>query len=152
MRYVSATSICLAALLATQSSAWAWGALVVGDPPDVSKQGFSFGIDANSPTEDAARDAAMSRCKYTNVPNTTYVGNVANPSKAAQALCTLVTTFRGKCAVVADDPASGTPGVGWAVAPTLEDATAQAVNNCMATAGESRKQYCARQLYACDTT
>ena len=127
--------------------AMAYGALAVGVPADVANQGFAYGMNVDSTTEDAARDAAMSSCKGTNATSV----QVSQASSPAQALCTLVTTFHHQCAVVAEDPAAGTPGVGWAVAPTLEDATKQAIDNCMATAGESRKQFCKRDGYNCDT-
>ncbi len=126
---------------------WAYGALAVGVPPDVANQGFAYGINVDLPTEDEARDMALSNCKGTN-PNSTIISQASSP---AQALCTLVTTFYHQCAVVAEDPAAGTPGVGWAIAPTVEFATEQAMNNCKATAGESRQQYCARDTYSCDT-
>ena len=70
---------------------------------------------------------------------------------AIRALCTVVTAFHHQCAVVAQDPAAGTPGIGWAIAPTLQAATKQAMANCMATAGKSRRQFCARDAYQCDT-
>ena len=139
-------AIGLSAITGT-APAMAYGALVVGVPSDVASQGFSYGINVDSPTEDAARDTAMTACKGTN-PNSVQHSQASSP---AQALCTLVTTFHRQCAAVAEDPAAGTPGVGWAVAPTIEAASKQAMDNCMATAGESRKQFCKTDSYSCDT-
>jgi hypothetical protein len=134
------------AAITISAPASAYGALAVGVPSDVSKQGFAYGINVNSPTEDAARQTALNNCKGLN-PNSQVHSQASSP---AQALCTLVTTFNHQCAVVAQDPAAGTPGIGWAVAPTLQAATDQAMNNCMATAGDSRKQYCERDSFSCD--
>ncbi len=134
------------ALLIPQPAS-AFGALAVGVPAEVARSGFAYGINANSPTEAMARETALSNCRGTN-PNSEVHSESSQP---ARALCTVVTTFRHQCAVVAQDPAAGTPGVGWAIAPTLEAATHQAINNCRATAGESRKQFCASDAYSCDT-
>jgi hypothetical protein len=133
--------------LLTSQPASAFGALAVGVAADVARSGFAYGINVNAPTEAMARETALSDCRGTN-PNSEVH---SESSKPARALSTVVTTFRHKCAVVAQDPAAGTPGVGWAVALTLEAATQQAIDNCTATAGESRKQFCARDAYNCDT-
>jgi hypothetical protein len=127
--------------------AMAYGALAVGVPADVATQGFAYGMNGDSPTEDAARSQALTACNGTN-PNRVQHSTASSP---AQALCTLVTTFQHQCAAVAEDPAAGTPGVGWAVAPTLAVASKQAMDNCMATAGESRKQFCKVDASSCDT-
>jgi hypothetical protein len=133
------------ALLISQPAS-AFGALAVGVPADVSHSGFAYGINVNAPTEAMARETALSNCRGTNANSQVH----SQSSQPARALCTVVTTFRHQCAAVAEDPAAGTPGVGWAVAPTLEDATQQAINNCRATAGATRKQFCARDAYNCD--
>ncbi len=135
------------AIIFSSATAWAYGALAVGVPSNVAVDGFAYGTNVDSPSEDVARDTALSNCKGTN-PNSTVN---SQPSGPAQKLCTLVTTFHLQCVAVAEDPAAGTPGVGWAVAPTLESATEQAMNNCKATAGEARAQFCARDSYSCDT-
>jgi len=139
-------ALSVGALLISQPAS-AFGAFAVGVPADVTRSGFAYGINVNAPTEAMARETALSNCRGTN-PNSQVHSQSSQP---ARALCTVVTTFHHKCAVVAQDPAAGTPGVGWAVAPTLEAATKQAIDNCKATAGESRKQFCARDAYNCDT-
>jgi Domain of unknown function (DUF4189) len=136
----------IAAFLMPQQAS-AYGALAVGVPPDVGKSGFAYGINVASPTQDRARESALADCRGTNAAAEVH----SQSSNPAQKLCKVVMTFRHQCAVVAEDPAAGTPGVGWAVAPTLEDATRQALNNCMATAGKDRRQFCARDAYQCDT-
>lgn len=127
--------------------AMAYGGLAVGVPSNVAKDGFAYGIVADAPTEAVARETALRSCQGIQA-NSQVQSPASGPAKK---LCTLVTTFQHQCAVVAQDPAAGTPGIGWAVAPTLAAATQQALDNCRATAGEARKQYCARDGYRCDT-
>jgi hypothetical protein len=136
----------VAALLIPQS-ALAFGALAVGVPADVVKDGFAYGINVDAPTEDVARATAVRNCKGTN-PDSQVQSQSSSP---ARDLCTVVKTFHHQCAAVAEDPAAGTPGIGWGIAPTLDAATRQALDNCMATAGEGRKAFCARDAYNCDT-
>ncbi len=120
-------------------SALADGALAVGVPPDVVQQGFAYGINVNSPDEDTARQRALQNCQSTTeAPDT------------AKKFCTVVTTFRNQCAVVSMDPKAGTPGVGWAVASGLDSAEKQALDNCRATAGPDRTQFCEKSASACD--
>jgi len=107
----------IGALLISQQAS-AFGALAVGVPAEVARSGFAYGINVNSATEAMARETALSNCRGTN-PNSEVHSESSQP---ARALCTVVTTFRHQCAVVAQDPAAGTPGVGWAIAPTLEAA------------------------------
>jgi len=126
--------------------ALAWGALAVGVPNNVAKDGFAYGINSNAPTEEVARATALSTCRGTEAN-----AQVHSPSSdPAKALCTVVTSFQHQCAVVAEDPAAGTPGIGWAVAASLDVATQQAMDNCKATAGATRQQFCKRDAYNCD--
>ena len=131
----------------TPHQASAYGALAVGVPANVARDGFASGITVDRPTEADARESALRTCRGQD-PNARVQSQASGP---AQKLCTLVTTFHRQCAVVAQDPAAGTPGIGWAVAPTLAEATQQALDNCRATAGATRKQYCVRDGYNCDT-
>jgi hypothetical protein len=120
-----------AALIALPISANAEGALAVGNPPDVSHQGFAYGIAVGSPDEKAASSKALDACHTT-----------TEAPLSARNLCALVSTFDHKCASIAMDPAAGTPGVGWAIAPTQAEADRQALDNCRVTAGEDRKKAC----------
>jgi hypothetical protein len=117
----------------------AYGALAVGDPPSIATVGFTYGIDVDSSTDEIARQKAMESCR------------VATNAPAARDLCTVVQSFYHQCAVVAWDPGAGTPGVGWAVAPTQEAATETAMSNCRTTAGADRQQFCVVNLARCDT-
>lgn len=133
-----AVALAVAAVLAP-TPASADGALAVGVPADVSKDGFAYGRNVNSPTEQAARERALQLCR-----------TAKDSSDAARNLCTVVMSFHRQCVSVAMDPAAGTPGVGWAVAPTREAAEQQALSNCIATAGPARQQYCVKSDSACD--
>jgi len=115
------------------------GALAVGVPADVVKDGFAYGRNINSPTEAAASDRALDLCRH-----------AKDSTDTARGMCTLVMSFKQQCVSVAMDPQEGTPGVGWAVAPTREAAEQQALANCRATAGADRRQFCVKSDSACD--
>lgn len=121
-------------------SSMAAGALAVGAPPDIVHQGFAYGIVVNVATEEEARSEALDKCRTAQ--------NAGEPAKEA---CTLVRSFTHECAAASMDPANGTPGVGWAVAPTRDLAEREALDSCKTTAGESRKDYCEISGSFCDT-
>ncbi len=126
-------------MLLVPSPATADGALAVGVPPDVGKDGFAYGRNINSPSEETARQKALELCS-----------TAKESTDTARRLCTVVMSFHRQCVSVAMDPKAGTPGVGWAVAPTREAAEQQALSNCMATAGPDRRQFCVKSDSACD--
>lgn len=119
--------------------ALAEGAIAVGAPPDVVHQGFAYGIEINAVDDATARQNAYDKCR-----------TAPNSSDMAHNACTVVTGFHQQCAAVSMDPAAGTPGVGWAVAPLRAAAEQQAINNCMATAGADRQSYCVKSASFCD--
>jgi hypothetical protein len=51
---------------------------------------------------------------------------------------------------VAFDPQAGTPGAGWAVAPTREAAESQALAECIGVAGPGRRDFCKISDTGCD--
>ncbi len=134
----AAAVLLVAALLAPVPAA-ADGALAVGVPADVVKDGFAYGRNINSPDPKAASDRALELCR-----------TAKDSTDAARKLCTIVMAFHAQCVSVAMDPKAGTPGVGWAVAPTRDAADQQALSNCMATAGPDRRQFCIKSDSACD--
>jgi hypothetical protein len=107
------------------------GALAIGLPADVARQGFAAGFKMNANDMEAARLAALASCH-----------EAAGASAEAKKLCTVVATFRDQCFAVAMDPADGTPGVGWAVAETSQLANQQALEQCRGSAGPKRRDYC----------
>jgi Domain of unknown function (DUF4189) len=117
------------------------GALAVGVPANVAKDGFAYGYTNDKTTAKIARDGAMHSC------STTKAG-----SQAARRLCTIVRTYHDECVAVAMDPVAGTPGVGWAIAATSHEAEAQALANCEATAGPGRRAACRIDHWNCDGT
>jgi hypothetical protein len=115
------------------------GAIAVGLPWDVSKQGVAFGVSWGYGNRQEAEARAMKECRsFEGVPATTTN------------LCKVVETFRGECVAIALDTEPGTPGVGWAVAPTEELAKSSAMERCKRTAGAARQQHCKITNSRCD--
>jgi hypothetical protein len=125
-------SVCLlGAFLATPNVAQAAGAVAIGLPADVAKDGISMFVDVNADSAPKARSQALIGCK-TKTPG----------SDTSKALCKVVATFTNQCAAMALDPKDGTPGFGWAIADTAEEAKKQAIANCRDTAGPDRQDAC----------
>jgi len=121
----------LAGSLALPGIAHAEGAIAVGLPQDVAKEGVSSFIYVNARTMADAKSEALDGCR-TKTP----------ASKPSKALCKVVATFRNQCAAEAYDPQDGTPGFGWAIADTLQEAKRDALANCRDTAGPGRQDAC----------
>src|ERR1700676_3750875 len=118
------------------------GALAVGVPADVAKQGFAYAFTNNKTSPEEARTAALASCSSPS----------AVKSSQARALCAVINTFHDQCVAVAEDPAAGTPGVGWSIANDLRTAEAQALAKCEATAGPGRRAACRVDHSGCDGT
>jgi len=116
------------------------GAIAVGVPADVAKQGFAYAYATDKADMQAARKEALDTCR---APG-------ATKSEQGRKLCSVIGTFTNECVAVAMDPASGTPGVGWAIGGTLKLAEAQAIARCKGTAGAERSQYCKIDNSQCD--
>lgn len=126
------------ALASPSMTARAEGAIALGLPNDVASDGAAVGWAVNQVVGRAA-DLAVQQCrKRTDVP------------PATRDLCRVVQVFSDACISVALDPAEGTPGFGWAVAATKEQADAAAMRGCQQTAGADRQQYCKIAAGACD--
>src|SRR5258708_15139013 len=82
------------------------GALAVGMPANVAREGFAYGSALDSASMDAARTAAIDRCR----------GALGNASAELRKLCKVVATVRHQRFAVAMGPKDGTPGVRWAIA------------------------------------
>lgn len=118
------------------------GALAVGLPKDVAKDGFAYAYSTGKSDSQVARKEALDTCRKP----------ADNKSSQARALCKVVGTFTNQCVAVAIDPATGTPGVGWAIAGDLASAQAGAIAQCKATAGASRQDFCKMDNSRCDGT
>src|SRR5262249_49188523 len=121
------------------SPALADGALAIGFPSNVTKDGFAAGFAYNSADPEKARSTAMERCRTTK-----------SAPDSAKSLCMVIGTFRNECVAIAMDPKDGTPGVGFAIATDKETAEARALAFCAATAGKTRQGFCTIQGSQCD--
>ena len=107
------------------------GALAVGQPSDIAKDGVAIFTQVGSKDADEAKKNALAGCK-----------NLANASQTSKDLCKIVATFRNQCVAAALDPQDGTPGFAWAMAPNSKEARENAVSNCRDTAGPTRQDAC----------
>ena len=134
----------MAAVVLLAVAAWpragaADGALAIGLPRDVAKEGIAIGWVINSDSEGSAHERALRGClDFKDAPATT------------RALCKVIKTFRGECVAIALDPEDGTPGVGWAVAMSMQAAETHALAACASTAGAERRQHCKVTVSRCD--
>jgi hypothetical protein len=118
------------------------GALAVGLPRDVAKDGFAYAYSTGKADTEVARKEALDTCRKP----------ADNKSAQARALCKVVGTFTDQCVAVAIDPATGTPGVGWAIAGDLASAQSGAITHCKDTAGAKRQDFCKIDNSRCDGT
>ncbi len=121
--------------------ALAYGALAIGEPDDVAKDGLAMGWSADIATEEAASAEALNWCK---------AGGEPKPKAETGALCKVVLTFTYQCVGIALDQTPHTPGRGWALAATKEEAAAAALDACKATAGAGREGFCEITINDCD--
>jgi Domain of unknown function (DUF4189) len=105
------------------------GAVALGLPSDVAKEGVSIFTQVDARTSEEAKTSALAGCK-------------SNGSQTARELCKIVATFQNQCVAEALDPENGTPGFGWAMAETSGEAKSQALANCRDTAGPTRQDAC----------
>jgi hypothetical protein len=130
----------VAIFLTATAPAISAGAVAIGEPADVAKDGVSMGYNSNKTTMDEAKARALAKCK-------------TNSSVPSKALCKIVATFSNQCAVEAIDPRAGTPGFGWAIADNAQDAQKQAMANCRESDGPAHQdgcQFSAETPVACD--
>jgi hypothetical protein len=105
------------------------GAVALGLPSDVARDGASIFTQVDARTSEEAKTGALAGCK-------------SNGSQIARDLCKIVATFQNQCVAEALDPENGTPGFGWAMAQTGSEAKSQALANCRDTAGPTRQDAC----------
>ena len=137
--FVTVVALGLLAVALLPHPAVAEGALAIGLPSDVAKDGIALGWNTNSPTAAEARQRALAGCR-----------DVKNSTDAARSLCTIVGTFHNQCVVGAEDPDAGTPGVGWAVAADKKTAEQQALAMCQAKSPPARRAACKVMTSGCD--
>jgi hypothetical protein len=117
--------------------ALAAGAVAVGKPANVAKNGVAVGLNGDWDTNAHARTDAVTQCKATDVKAST------------RSLCKVVSTFSNQCAAIAMDPQGGTSGFGWAVAHSSWQAKQQAMASCRSSAG-ARSDACKVITTSCD--
>jgi len=137
----SAVAFTLALLgsLSPLAPANAHGAIALGVPADVEKDGVAEGDATNHASQAAAEKAALAEC----------LSRASAP--ALSKLCRVYRTFSHQCVAVSLDPNDGTPGYGWAVMDTKPEAEAAAVEDCKNRSPDERKSYCVVSRSACDT-
>lgn len=131
--------VLLAMTAAVVREARADGALALGIPANVAKDGFSYGWAYDHPSTNAAKEAALKACKTND-----------EGSSQAKKLCRIYDSFVGRCAAIAMDPKAGTPGVGWAIDDDRAGSEKSALANCKVTAGEDREDFCEISRSICD--
>lgn len=115
------------------------GAIAIGEPPDVAKDGLAVGIVVNMASEAKAAETALTNCR-----------SFKEVSQSTRDLCKVVKTFTGECVATAYDPKPSTPGWGWSTGFTKFVAADVAMANCRLSAGADRARYCAAATTMCD--
>jgi hypothetical protein len=110
--------------------AMAEGALAISIVTDVRK-GFAAATSSNFKTFEEAEKDALQACR-----------EEKTAPEVVKRLCKVILTYRDQCAAIAIDPAAGTPGAGWAIAPTKAEAENIALAACERTAGTNRRGKC----------
>jgi Domain of unknown function (DUF4189) len=117
------------------------GAVAIGVPKNVVKEGVAQGYSIRAKTREDARKVAMAYCT-----------DVKKSSKAAVALCKVVQDFHDQCVAFALDPEPGTPGYGWGLGPDKAGAEKVALTMCYGNAGANRHDFCKAMASDCDGT
>jgi hypothetical protein len=117
------------------------GAIAIGVPKSVVKDGVAQGYSVRAKTPEEADKVAMGYC-----------GDVTKSSKTAVALCKVVKDFQYQCVALVLDPKAGTPGYGWGIGADKHAAEKVALAMCYGNAGADRRQYCKAIASDCDGT
>jgi hypothetical protein len=131
-------SFALAALIIPAPSAFAAGAVAVGQTGNVAKDGIAIGWATGSVNKERAESVAKQKCL-----------DFKDAPQATRKRCRIVNSFENQCLAIALDPKAGTPGYGYAVRATRADARAEAMSRCRETAG-NRAQHCVDSDSSCD--
>ena len=128
-----------AAFLPTSSAAMP--AFAAGIPNDVADKGVAMGEAHDFSSRDDAEARAIEQCQTNK-----------DTSAEVHGLCRIIDHFDNRCLVTALDPKAGTPGWGWAIADTKDQASNGALAMCRSTAGADRQDYCVVVQSVCDGT
>jgi hypothetical protein len=150
-RGVVISLLALASVSMVGNRAYSEGAIAEGIAPGGVAKGYSISIQVNRATTEEARTAALAACKK--APEKVASGAPPDSGNAkARQHCGVVTTFHNKCAAASVDPKDGTPGVGWAVGDTQQNADDEALARCRSVAGAGRRDFCKVTNRICDGT
>ena len=136
--FVLATGLLALTALAPQPS-WAMSAFAVGVPDDVATDGVALGEGHNYSSRDQAESRAINECRANK-----------DSSDEVHALCKIIDHFDNRCLATSLDPKAGTPGWGWAIADTAQQANDRALEMCRQSAGGDRAPYCVVSQSVCD--
>jgi hypothetical protein len=125
---IGATALTLC--LMVNGRCMAAGAVALGQPSDIAKDGVAIFTHVNASSMESAKQKALAGCKA-----------MQDASSTSRALCKIVATFENQCVAESIDPDSGTPGFGWAMARNSKVAREQALSNCRGTAGPTRQTH-----------
>jgi uncharacterized protein DUF4189 len=141
--------LALASVFSLGNRAYSEGAIAEGIAPGGVAKGYMIAIRTDRPNSEAARSDALAGCKKR--PEKVLSGVAPDDGNAkARARCEVVSTFSKKCAATAADPKDGTPGAGWAVGDTQQQADEEALARCRSVAGTDRRDFCKVTSRACD--
>jgi len=135
----AAAGLGLAVATLVTPPARAEGAVAVAQPKDVAADGWAIGMSGNYKTEAEARERALTECRTSR-----------DAPQQTRNLCKIVRMFRNACVAAALDPQAGTPGAGWALAATRQEAQQAAIEACRKTAGQARANFCEVSAVQCD--
>ena len=135
-------SLAAATLYATilySPAALTHGAIAVGQPASVAKDGVAIGYTWNYDTPGQAEADALKQClSFMDAPDST------------RALCKVARTFSHQCVAISLDPAAGTEGFGWSVSPTQQVASDAALQQCRDSDGPEHAAACQMSAQECD--
>lgn len=117
------------------------GALAVGLPKDVARDGVAMGWVINARTKQRAEQQALAQCR-----------DFQDAAQPTRDLCKIVESFRGECLAIAMDPQNGTSGIGWATGATQPVAEGEAMAKCSTTAGKRRQRFCQVSVTRCEAS
>lgn len=131
----------LVALLAVAThvrSAYAEGAIAMGQTDTVGTDGLAFGAHYNDFEPNRIVGQATAECR------------TSAASERAQNACTVIGTFHDRCFSLAQDSKLTPHGVGLSLAETRKSADALATDQCRKMAGSAHAKTCAVLRNGCD--
>jgi hypothetical protein len=135
--FASQLALGFVAIVLSPDFAAAEGALAMGLPNDVAKDGFTYGYSYDKASTRQAQAEALFQCRKTK-------------DSALRSLCKVIATYHDQCVAVAMDPDTGTSGVGWSIAVNLPSAEADALAKCKETDGPAHADKCVIDNSQCD--